>query len=831
MNYNPYVYFQVFNDINELYDSFIKELLLFSDVTRKLHHILTTIQSIKVNFKKAKIENKDCFLIFIISHRDSILEKLADKYQFPRGFPIIWIPKEILHLYGFYPKFKNDNVHNDNYVQYNEINKITFNYKYSGFLGQIISFKINENYYYTTCSKNGSGTIFSEILYKIIQCKINLALLKYLTDNCLHLCGEVISFDDQTHGSTVIEEHFIITLLAKGHKIVNTIITEECCKNSFLEYQSSNILLSFCKEYNFSIDSIFTIYEKENVLLFLENLKQLRNEATLDKLNKLLDTSNVFIETGTIKHKNILGNILEGLIVKMYKDGSEYSFQLQKIKFPFYTVRTMFLRTMLDSNNNNISSLKQFKKDTNRFIERWVINDDKKHFWCFFLDSLFTSFSKYSILYDLYIENLLKEKKETLLPSNRIHKHIYIMDLLMEDIQYDETKIYRVDNTYRYNNINQIQIILTVGPIGYGKSTFSEKLYQLNTNKYQHIDGDILDLQSDTDFLSRLSFERNSYTKYKIIQSLQNGKIPILSLGGGIFLEKGELNQEIVFFTQLIDLFQTNCIEIILCLPTNSIKNIKYRNKIEIMNNMNLFQNLHEIYYNDGPIQESLMYRIKNQLWKLPKNKSMDDLGKEIIDKSKRNLEIVQKIICTLQYNNLLKGIIEYPMITNENYHNFYDDHDIKEELLEINTNILNTFIKINDPVPVFTQQRLLCFIPNTLKIHHITLFYNDEIKTIINDKYDFLENTEIMGTMYKLLPLKPNKEIIFLIIDGIIDLPTAHITINPGNHCSGEMIHLILLLQKKEETSFIIYNNINYKVNKSNKLQRIEMKKIMYIM
>ena len=180
MNYNPYVCFQNFDDIHELYDSFIKELLLFSDVTRKLHHILTTIQSIKVNFKKAKIENKDCFLLFIVGFRDAVLEKLADKYHFPRGFPIIWIPQEMLHLYGFYPKFKNDEINNHNY---NEVDKIVFNHKYSGFLGQFISFKINENYYYTTCSKNGSGTIFSEIFYKIIQCKINLALLKYVTDN------------------------------------------------------------------------------------------------------------------------------------------------------------------------------------------------------------------------------------------------------------------------------------------------------------------------------------------------------------------------------------------------------------------------------------------------------------------------------------------------------------------------------------------------------------------------------------------------------------------------------------------------------------------------
>ena len=33
---------------------------------------------------------------------------LGKKYGFPRGFPIIWQPNKALNMYGFYPKFKND---------------------------------------------------------------------------------------------------------------------------------------------------------------------------------------------------------------------------------------------------------------------------------------------------------------------------------------------------------------------------------------------------------------------------------------------------------------------------------------------------------------------------------------------------------------------------------------------------------------------------------------------------------------------------------------------------------------------------------------------------
>ena len=98
--------------------------------------------------------------------------RYARDFCLPRGFPILWIPNIVLNLYGFYPKFRNDYINYQANLDTESATEVIFNYKYSGSLGQIISFKVNENYYYTICSKNSCGT-FSDNLYRIIKNKIN----------------------------------------------------------------------------------------------------------------------------------------------------------------------------------------------------------------------------------------------------------------------------------------------------------------------------------------------------------------------------------------------------------------------------------------------------------------------------------------------------------------------------------------------------------------------------------------------------------------------------------------------------------------------------------
>ena len=50
---------------------------------------------------------------------------------------------------------------------------------------------------------------------------------------------------------------------------------------------------------------------------------------------------------------------------------------------------------------------------------------------------------------------------------------------------------------------------------------------------YEHIDGDILDMNNDDVLL--LGMERGDYTRFLMIKSIKDGKIPVISTGGGIF--------------------------------------------------------------------------------------------------------------------------------------------------------------------------------------------------------------------------------------------------------------------------------------------------------
>ena len=59
-------------------------------------------QAIRTSFHQA-IGYENVYLVMIIGSNDKLLIKLASKYGFPRGFPIIWIPNISMQYFGFYP--------------------------------------------------------------------------------------------------------------------------------------------------------------------------------------------------------------------------------------------------------------------------------------------------------------------------------------------------------------------------------------------------------------------------------------------------------------------------------------------------------------------------------------------------------------------------------------------------------------------------------------------------------------------------------------------------------------------------------------------------------
>jgi hypothetical protein len=92
-------------------------------------------------------------------------------------------------------------------------------------------------------------------------------------------------------------------------------------------------------------------------------------------------------------------------------------------------------------------------------------------------------------------------------------------------------------------------VFLVLGPIGYGKSSFSERLAELIFETYGrktcHIDGDSpggLPLESTL----LLGGQRQVFTFWQVAKALSLGQIPILSTGGGILFSYGKNPQNLL---------------------------------------------------------------------------------------------------------------------------------------------------------------------------------------------------------------------------------------------------------------------------------------------
>ena len=215
-----YIRFVVTKDSSKK-NEFLEELKTYALKDKISNDLLSILITQKKNLKISVFESptQNYFLIIISSHQDNLLIKLGNEYGFPRGFPIIWQPNKLINMYGFYPKFNNDSIKEDEFNKGELDNsiEINFNFKYSGFLGQVITFTIDGINYWTTCGKNSTNYKYSDIVYELIKQKMTPRLLNLLCAENIHFCGETISRYDQKHGAKTINEGLITTLVAKGH--------------------------------------------------------------------------------------------------------------------------------------------------------------------------------------------------------------------------------------------------------------------------------------------------------------------------------------------------------------------------------------------------------------------------------------------------------------------------------------------------------------------------------------------------------------------------------------------------------------------------------------
>ena len=740
-----YIDFQSIEN-NKLRADFLDELKLSqnSQLIRLFQILSTKKNKIKINFNKCKYEN--VYMIMISCYMDHILIQLAKSDKFPRGFPILWIPGKLIKLFGFYPKFDNDDRQNpDNESEFDDITNIQFFKKWSGFLGQVCVFNINKKLCWTCCSKNSArcDSSFVKGCHRLFNNILNETNIQILLDHNMHLCAEIMSFDDQNHGARVLIETPIVTSVGKGSKIYLDGSSSNIMSTNFVDFLSNEELVTFCNTNGIPCDSAVIIVGN-NAKSFMQKISANRDFMTDNKLEELLanNQDNITLISGNVKHIDVLGNTLEGIVVKASNSSGKQI--TKKYKFPKYTVRTMCLRDRILKEGQRSLINRRTYEFFKEYIRRWCVTNDGKEFWYNFITSCAL---------------LLKTQNHPELDNN-VGVHIQLGDYVEDLIENKLPPPSTIFNDYQEKYIQELNtsvkstVIISVGPIGSGKSSTSQKITDyINSNidlaKCVHIDGDILDIEDGQDNVLKLKGERNDYTIWLIIKTIMQGNIPILSTGGGVLFSYGR--KKTLILRQRIAKVLGIDIKIILLIPDNNVIDIVDYDS-EIYNIKNSYNN------NIQLVKDTVIKRVKNGQWKIPNNffPKRDDIT---IEEMRNNSNITTKaaknfanMISSLSKKNFIFAellieeadhVMIHPQFTLDNY------KELKDKIL--NYDVLLKKIVFPRDIPLygkFMQHRLLVKKPDET-FHHITIEFDPD-RNIQLGLEDFQKITSLIGNGIK---------------------------------------------------------------------------------
>lgn len=552
-------------------DTLVEKVLNF--VPEWLKKILQT-KGLRLTTSQA-VGHPNVYIIMVMSFHDHLLIELAQKYQFPRGFPMLVVLNDDqtinrVQTFGFYPKFSNDHRQQHNGNDFKDAQEISFFLKWSGFLVQVIAFEISKGQYcWTVCSKNSvqSNNPFVQYAHELISPFITEDLLITMVNDRIYFCGEGLHFADQVHGYKYKKQTCIVTMISNSRVFTKENRSETIV--NFGKHYSYDSLIDFCRQHNLHCDSSVTI-KGEQLQSFITTLTKERDLMDLSKLQTLVKCGT--IKEGTINHKEIESRVIEGLVLKIVTN-SETKFV--KYKFPIYTVRTFLLRDLFDHDDLSDTTIAVKALD---YVKYWCVSPEGQQYWYNFALSVIRLYQNNAVY------QTVKDRSA----------HISLSDLVL-DTGFDNSRV--IDD-----QIPKIPIIVVTGPIGSGKSTWASKF---DSTKYSIIDGDLLDLNREDVLI--LGKERQPYTYWHIVKSLMNNKIPVISCGGGIFFDKTKFTLE------------------------NYLYRV-FKMKIELI----LLQ-LDVPYSDTERVAKVINHRLNTRDWKLPKDKNRENFIKFICDKSYAN--------------------------------------------------------------------------------------------------------------------------------------------------------------------------------------------------
>jgi len=551
---------------NAKLDSFkadLKALRSFSPVPGHLHDVLQR-RTFHASFHAAAEGDalaEEIYLVMVSCHKDNVLMEAGKNFGMPRGLPILWQPGKVVHSFGFYPKFENDKLMADVDDEFSGVISLRMNRKYSGFLGQVIAFQISGQLFWTTCAKNSSGNAYADDAARIMHPCMTDSLVRRMVAEGFHVCGEVLSFADQKHGSRVLRECLIVTLVAYNHCLeLGVGPTSPNNTNQFLKVFTFEEAHRLCLEYSLSVDDYVAAQTAEESNVLFRSLAMRRNLMDEQSLRSCLEgLGGRSLIRGNTRHDEVLGNVLEGVIIVMRRvDGTS---KTVKYKFPMYTMRTMLVREYLERNHCVIDPV-TFRSAAVDFVQRWVVDvESQRGYWFRLLNTMIDRYPQ------------LREAYEASKPPH--DEHIFVSDLVITtfpEAVFDPSLDYHALTNYAIKSLGAgepneiVEIVVVLGPIGSGKSSLATALCRSLPRAF-HVDGDVLGL--DTPTVLVLGEERPPLTAWRIADTVLRGLTPVVSHGGGFLQARNGTDAPLDFFDRMMtNLSCVRAVRVTLFLPT-----------------------------------------------------------------------------------------------------------------------------------------------------------------------------------------------------------------------------------------------------------------------
>lgn len=509
------------------------------------------------------------YMIMINGRKDSEMVALAQDLGLPRGLPVLWQPQVFMDIRGFYPKFANDGRGEqvmDPKLFHNAL-EVRFFLKWSGFLLHVLAFKYDEKVYWTVCTKKVAFNTSSYIQWGYEGLKAKMQdedLRRRLATERTYIGVEMLCTQD-VHGYIVKSDDKVVTCVGNGSYVDlqhrNHIDRYLNGQPRLVTYMPVDGIVEFCTRNRLPYDTGYTISATDSEALkqFMGKLFEARDTMKCsDFRNKIPSLSSptvtVTSHPGSASHETIVGENLEGFVMNIQSQGitGELETCTYKIKLPFYTWRTFFLRTQLKTLFEKID-LDQFSVKTpclpdvqlvspataasiEKYVDLWCCTTEgKTHFKRLCKCAMIALRDKLQEVTAMVENKGYRASHFSTGADFRDRVHILVADYAESLDPTTVNAMAAAFDTGLDAPPTKPTVFICVGPVGFGKTVSTQKLAAVCRERGLHnvevIDADrVAGTQEKT---YALGIERNEMTQGMIWKSLMAGRIPLVSMGGG----------------------------------------------------------------------------------------------------------------------------------------------------------------------------------------------------------------------------------------------------------------------------------------------------------